>query len=130
LNVVPNVDRREQQDLYAQQRRALEVEHARGGTDVFLSPFDILRTGDGIELSYGTWPEHVRSSLPRADCIAFTGKRGDKRWYLIVHWDAAMAICGGLLERIPGVVPARYANVGWPDAEQLRRLGEVAVVRK
>ncbi len=128
--VTPNADRRERQDLYARQRRGLEAEHAQSGPDVFLSPFDILRTADGIELSYCTWPEDVRSSLPRADCIAFTGKRADKRWYVIVPWDAAIDICGGLLERIPGVEPARYANVGWPDAEQLRRLGEVAVLRK
>jgi hypothetical protein len=125
-----NVDRRGQQDLYARQRRVLEVEQARDGIDAFVSPFDILRTGDGVELSYCTWPEGVSSLLPRADAIAFTGKHGGKHWYLIVPWDAALAICGGLLERIPGVEPARFAGGRWPDAEQLRRLDEAAVVRK
>jgi hypothetical protein len=128
--VVTNADRRTQQGLYARQRLALEVEHAQRGIDVFLSPFDILRGGDGVEISYCTWPEGVGSSLPRADCIAFTGMRGANRWYLIVPWDEALAICSGLLERIPGAEPARFASAGWPNADQLRRLNEVAVVRK
>jgi hypothetical protein len=121
LIVAPTSDRRAQQALYARQRRDLEVEHARSGCDVFVSPFDVLRTGDGTELSYCAWPERVRSWLPRADCIAFTGKEGDKRWHMIVPWDAAVGICGGLLERVPGVDPVRYENVGYPDAAQLRR---------
>jgi hypothetical protein len=125
-----NLSRREQQENYARQRRALEVEHARSGTDVFLSPFDVLRTGDGLEQSYCTWPEGVTSSLPRADCIGFTGKRGNQRWYLIVPWDKALQICGDLLERVADIEPPRFATTGWPDTEQLRRLDEAAIVRK
>jgi hypothetical protein len=124
------LERREQQESYARQRRALEADHAQRGIDVFLSPFDILRTASGLDQSYCTWPEGVASSLPRADCIAFTGKRENQRWYLIVPWDQALTVCVGLLERVPGVEPARFATVGWPDTEQLRRLDEAAIVRK
>lgn len=125
-----NSNRREQQDHYARQRRALQADHAQRGIDVFLSPFDILRTADDLEQSYCTWPEGVASSLPRADCIAFTGKRGNGRWYLIVPWEKAAAVCQGLLERVADIEPPRFATLGWPDSEQLRRLDELAIVRK
>jgi hypothetical protein len=49
---------------------------------------------------------------------------------VIVRWDTAVAICGTLMERVPDLDPARHATVGWPDAEQLRRLGEAAALRK
>ena len=81
------------------------------------------------EYSYCTWPEGVAAWLPRAECIAFTGKRADKRWYLIVPWDAAVAICGNLLTLLPNTAPARFQTTGWPDIEQLRYLAEVAIVR-
>lgn len=124
------MNRRELQETYARQRCALELEHAQNGIDVFVSPFDILRTSDGVEQSYCTWPEGVASSLPRTDCIAFTGKRRDERWYLIVPWAKVVPVCGNQLERVPGVEPARFATVGWPDTEQLRHLDEDAIARK
>lgn len=123
-------ERELQQEIYGRQRRVLEAEHARAGVDIFLSPFDILRSQDGTALSYCTWPEGVASSLPRADCIAFTGMRDKQRWYTIVPWDTVLAVCGSLLRRVPDLEPVRFEVVGWPDPQQLRRLQDAAVVRK
>jgi hypothetical protein len=51
-----------------------DIEHAGVGRDVFLSPFDILRTRDGMEFSYCTWPEGVFAWLPRTECIGLHGE--------------------------------------------------------
>lgn len=121
--------RKEMQGVYAAQRQALERIHAERGVDVFVSPFDIVRDKTGTELSYCTWPEGAVAWLPRTDCIAFTGNRAGKRWYLIVPWDTAMAICVSAVEQVPDVTPERFRTVKWPSAEQQRMLAEVAVIR-
>lgn len=121
---------KQQQELYAEQRQALEAGHRRSGTDVFLSPFDILKTGDGRERSYCTWPEGAVSSLPKTECIAFTGKIRGERWYVIVPWEIVSKTCDELLEPESGMDPLRFLTTGWPDASQLRVLAEAAIVRR
>ncbi len=122
--------RRESQRAYAAQREALHRAHARSAVDVFVSPFDILRRGDGTELSYSTWPEGVVTWLPRTDCIAFTGTQDAQRWYMIVPWDSALQICKGAVEPVLDVDPTRFQTLEWPDAGILRRLSKLAILRK
>ena len=122
--------RRNIQRSYAEQREVLDRTHAERGIDVFVSPFDIVRDKTGTERSYCTWPEGVAAWLPRTECIAFTGTRAGVRWYMIVPWEMAMAICENAVEPIPETEPPRYRTVKWPDAAQLCMLGEVAVLRK
>lgn len=115
---------------YGRQRQALDAAHARDGVDVFVSPFDILKTGTGSELSYSTWPEGVLAWLPRTECIALTGARNGVRWFLIVPWKDVEAICPGALAPVPGQSPERLRTVSWPSAQQLARLEALAVVKK
>jgi len=117
------------QKAYAAQREALDRVHAQRGIDVFVSPFDIVRDTTGAERSYCTWPEDVTCWLPQTECIAFTGNRAGKTWYLVVPWDMAMAICEKALEPVANIEPVRFRTVNWPDPAQLHVLAEVAVIR-
>ena len=118
-------ERRETQAAYARQRQAIEAT-----CDAFVSPFDIARDSDGRELSYCTWAEGVAAWLPKADCIALTGTREGKRWFLVVPWRAVTEACQAALEPIPGLAPPRFRTLEWPDATQLSRLADLAVIRR
>lgn len=122
--------RKDQASAYGRQRAALDAVHAQEGVDVFISPFDILRDNAGTELSYSTWPEGVLAWLPRTDCIGFTGKRGEARWFLIVRWEDVDTICPGALSPVPNLLPERMRTVRWPDVEQLEKLATVAVIKR
>lgn len=122
--------RKELAAAYGRQREALDAAHGREGVDVFVSPFDILKSEAGNELSYSTWPEGVLAWLPRTECIALTGNRGGLRWFLIVPWGDVEAICPGALSSVPGQSPERVQTVRWPNAQQLAQLEVVAVVKK
>ena len=100
--------RRATQRAYALQRAELDREHAGRGFDIFVSPFDIVTDQKRVEYSYCTWAEGVAAWLPRTECIAFTGKNGEKRWILIVRWKDVDAICADALEPVPGIHPPRF----------------------
>lgn len=122
--------RRELSEAYGRQRAELDAAHASDGTDVFVSPYDIVRDSSGNELSYATWPEGMPTWLPKADSIAFTGQRGDARWFFIVRWEDVEAACPGVLMPIPELTPARFRTVSWPSSAQLEKLSVSAVIRK
>ena len=123
-------ERKKQQAAYAAQRTELDAVHASCGVNVFVSPFDILKQPNGIEISYCTWPEGVASWLPRTDAIAFTGTDGDRRWFLIVPWEDVERTCSDVLAAEDVKGPPRFRTLRELTAAELSKLRSFALLQR
>jgi hypothetical protein len=108
---------------YAQQKQALDKLPAYA--DVFVASMNLLTRDDGSVFSVCVWPRDIATLLPRAEVIAFVLDE-ESNHSVMVLWDAAIPIIGGLLQEEPGLIPVRYRAPRFPSDDQIAQLRRVA----
>lgn len=106
---------------YSEQKKLLDAQHERDGTDIFVATFEIVKDGDQLR-SYAVWTAGVDTLLPRADFIAlYLGENpGDT---LVRSWADFEAACGPI-QAAAGYYPPRILVTGQPSREALEQLTE------
>ena len=107
---------------YAQQKDALDQLHETHCEDVFVASFGaIKRDEDGWERSLTYWVP-VPSMLPEAELVAVSGPASEEP--VLVLWEDLLELAGGLLVKVPDLLPIRWRHTGAPDAATFARLLE------
>jgi hypothetical protein len=106
---------------YANQRSALEAQHGRDGTDVYVGGQLVVERRDGSRFSLAVWPPDCHTLLAEADYVDFAGEEESFRvpWVIV----AAQA----QLRPEPGFAPPRYRVTAWPAEPVLDQLRAEAV---
>ncbi len=109
---------------YASQKRLLDEQFDRDGTDVFVASYQLLRKqDDGRTISYGVWTESVDTLLPEVELVALASGGGDgaAAETKLVAWAELRAQVAELGLSEEGY-PARYRLRTFPDKALIDRL--------
>jgi hypothetical protein len=116
------LDRRFRAGLYAESTEAYQQTFIDREEGVFVAP--VIRFSDNDEpdrvMSGCTWTEGIVSLLPETDVIGFMRENAAEP--LMVPWDEAMNIVGGLLEADDSFYPVRHRTRGFPSPAQWQGL--------
>ncbi len=111
--------------LYADQKQALEEQHAATGEDVFVATYSVASdTATGRSWSYSVWVQACDGLLPKTEQIVLLadGAGGEPIAY---RWDDIMQRCGSLLQRTSHRLP-RWKTSGFPDQTMLAGIEPVS----
>ncbi len=110
---------------YGYQHGVLDDLFPKAGEDVFVGKLSLMERPDGSLWSWAAWVESVTDGLtPRCD---YLGLRGDDDEVVWVRWDDAVRLAGDALRQEPGYYPPRWRVRGWPAADQVAQLSQLAV---
>ena len=113
---------------YNEQKRQLDEQHAKDGTDIFVATFSVMKDKQGLAQSFCTWAEPVDTLLPVSDVVGLAGgDLNDKAsmWSLFVPWTDCVRIAGSCLALDSTYHPPRYRTTSWLDKEQLSQMRQV-----
>lgn len=106
--------------LYADQKRALEAAHQRGGVDIFVASLSGAERPGGGLVTYCIWGDGIDSLLPVADKVAFV--RDQQGMIALATWERVVEIAGHLME-LTDHYPPRYRVREFPDQASLDAIG-------
>ncbi|TCV82706.1 hypothetical protein [Sulfurirhabdus autotrophica] len=112
---------------YVSQKELLEKIHEATGVDIFVATYSLVRGKENNKLSsFCTWTKDVDTLLPRTDFVAFVvTDAAEEQKVKIVTWNDAISIGDEFLSEVEGY-PVRYRVKGFPNAEKLNLVSEVA----
>lgn len=98
---------------YANQKPALEADHASDGKDIFVASFSKM-TLEARVVSYCAWTENVTAMLPKTDFVALVRSRNDgESDFVLADWDTLAERHGDLMQEL-GIHPPRYLVSAFP----------------
>jgi hypothetical protein len=106
---------------YGSQKRWLEQEHEKTGTDIFVASHTVMQRPDESLFSVAIWGAEVDSLLPRTDYVAMATDHD--RFF--VAWDTLTALVP--MEPAEGYAPQRFRVTSWPERAIVEALKRVSV---
>ncbi|MES2296071.1 MAG: hypothetical protein V4582_03470 [Pseudomonadota bacterium] len=113
-------------ELYQQQKQLMGKKYAAAGKHIFVSSYMVGGGGDDAPTrSACSWSKGVLSLLPKTDILCLVDPHSDQSQAVVVNWDDALPIVGGLMHATLDE-PPRYKVTRFPDPQQLDLLRQVA----
>jgi hypothetical protein len=114
---------------YLDQRTLLEARFEEQGIGIYVAAFVLAKGPDGRPFSYCLWTQNVISLLPESDLVLLSGvqSRSGQQWEFFVSWEALSRLTQReCLVQEPGLTPARWRTVMWPNSATLEALRAAA----
>jgi hypothetical protein len=118
------------EDLYFEQRCALEERFRLMGIGVFVADYALAMPEQSPPFGYCVWTQGVPTLLPETDVVVLSNIAVEisDHWEVIVPWADLLRVTGdACVVQEPALIPLRWRTVTWPDRRMLAELRAAAL---